>query len=68
MRLFAGWAAYTVMLGSVCAVAAEEIRFSCELDVGARWDLLLDLEAKTLRSPIGPPVEITQQNRGWIVA
>ena len=68
MRLFTSWAASTVILGSIGAAAAEEIKLSCELDIGARWELLLDLEAKTLGNPIGPPVEITEQNRGWIVA
>ena len=68
MKLFGSWAAYAAIFGSVGTAAAEEIVFSCEIDVGARWVLSLDLEAKTLRNPIGPSAEITQQNRGWIVA
>lgn len=68
MKLFVTSALFAFAFGSVGTAFAETIALSCRLDVGRSWDLSLDLEAKTLRNPIGPPVEITQQNRSWIIA
>ncbi len=53
---------------NVDAAGAEKIVLSCEMDTGAKWELSLAPKESTLTNPIGPPVDIVEQNRSWIVA
>ena len=67
MKLIIGWALGIFALGSP-ATGAEEIKLSCALDRGWKWNVTLDLEAMTLTFGQSNPVDIVELTEKWIVA